>query len=118
VELHEDYRKMLFLDALMFNWDRHEFNFGITTDIDGNIKGLTPLFDFNLSLFSGASPGVKRFEDTTIQMYKAVKAEKYEVTQDMIENTYRNTITSFEAVVSLDEVMDFIMQSYELIYSE
>ena len=116
VKLHEDYRKMLFLDALMFNWDRHEFNFGITTDVDGSIKGLTPLFDFNLSLFNGASPGVKRFEDTIIQMYKAAKTEKYKVTNDMVENAYKNTKTSFEAVASLSEVMDFIMQSYELIY--
>ncbi|MCL2170307.1 MAG: hypothetical protein FWB74_09840 [Defluviitaleaceae bacterium] len=115
--LHEDYRRMLFLDALMFNWDRHEFNFGITTDIDGNIKGLTPLFDFNLSLFNGASPNSKRFEDTTIQMFKAIKGtEEYPVAQSMVENAYKNTKTSFEAVATLNETADFIMQGYGLVY--
>lgn len=46
-----DYLKMLYLDTLYRNYDRHNFNFGILCDADnGNVIKLAPNFDNNTAL--------------------------------------------------------------------
>lgn len=51
VGLGEAYKKMLILDTLVANTDRHEFNFGILKHTEtGKIIGFAPYFDHNLSL--------------------------------------------------------------------
>ena len=115
--VHEDYRNMLFLDALMYNWDRHEFNFGVLTRPGITEARLQPYFDFNLSLFNGAEPGSIRFEDTTIKMFKQVKTNVPLLTKDMIKLAYEKTTTSFPPAASLHETVDFIIQSYAIISS-
>ena len=113
--VHEDYRNMLFLDALMYNWDRHELNFGVITRPGTAEVKLQPYFDFNLALFNGAEPGSTRFEDPVIKMYKKVKTEIPELNEKMVERAYNKTITSFPPVAGLKETVDFIMQSYALL---
>lgn len=115
--VHEDYRNMLFLDALMYNWDRHEFNFGLITKPGTTEVKLQPYYDFNLSLFNGAAPGSIRFEDPIIKMYKKIKKDIPKLTVEMIEHAYSKTVTSFPPVASLDATVDFIMQSYAIIKS-
>jgi len=114
---HKDYRNMLFLDALMYNWDRHEFNFGVVTKTGTTEVRLQPYFDFNLSLFNGAEPGSVRFEDSTIKMFKQVRTEVPQLTEGMVRLAYQKTSTSFPPVASLQETIDFIMQSYTIISS-
>ena len=47
----EDYLNMLYFDALIGNYDRHEFNFSLLTNSEtGKIMGLSPLYDHNLAL--------------------------------------------------------------------
>ena len=61
--LHTDYVMMLFYDALLFNGDRHNQNAGFLRSSDtGEIIGLAPLFDFNLSL---AAVGIPRIDNET-----------------------------------------------------
>ena len=110
--LHEDYRKMLFLDAIMYNWDRHEFNFGTVCDTNSDIK-LHPLYDFNLCLFNGATPGVTRFEDTTIKMYNRIKNKPYVVKKEWITQAYDEVGFFIDATV--DQTLDFILKSVELV---
>lgn len=51
VGLEKEYTQMLILDALIANVDRHEFNFGVLrSTATGEIMGLAPCFDHNLSL--------------------------------------------------------------------
>jgi len=116
-ETHTDYVNMLFLDALMYNWDRHEFNFGVITKPDSQTVRLQPYYDFNLSLFNGAEPTSIRFEDTTIKMYKQVCGAVPYLTDDMVKEAYALTSTSFAPVASLTDTLSFIMQSYQLIKS-
>lgn len=48
-----DYVKMLFLDTICANPDRHTFNFGILRNVkNGEILGLAPNFDNNMALSS------------------------------------------------------------------
>ena len=59
-ELHAAYVMMLFYDALLFNGDRHNQNVGFLRNSDtGEILGLAPYFDFNLSL---AAVGIPRID--------------------------------------------------------
>ena len=47
------YIDMCYLDALVYNFDRHEYNFGLLRDSEtGQAVKLAPLFDHNLSLIS------------------------------------------------------------------
>ena len=46
------FRKMMVIDSLIFNVDRHLNNFGVLIDNDTlAIKGMAPIYDLNLSLF-------------------------------------------------------------------
>ena len=49
--------KMLFLDTICANPDRHTFNFGILREtVSGKIIGLAPNFDSNMALISRGYP--------------------------------------------------------------
>lgn len=61
--LHQAYVMMLFYDALLFNGDRHNQNVGFLRSSEtGEILGLAPYFDFNLSL---AAVGIPRINPET-----------------------------------------------------
>jgi len=50
-----DLEIMYYCDALLMNFDRHDFNFGFLTQ--GDLRELSPLFDWNLCLFGHNYPG-------------------------------------------------------------
>ena len=53
----DDYVKMCYLDAIVRNVDRHEYNFGLLRDSEtGEVVGFAPFFDHNLSLFATGYP--------------------------------------------------------------
>ena len=50
-EIAKDYLKIIYLDTLCFNMDRHNFNYGLLRDPDlGEIIMLAPNFDNNIAL--------------------------------------------------------------------
>ena len=50
-----EFRRMIFIDSIIMNQDRHLGNFGFLIDNDTfEIKGFAPLFDFNMSLMCRA----------------------------------------------------------------
>lgn len=60
----DDFRRMLVLDALILNTDRHMGNFGMLFDTDTmEIKGMAPVFDHNMSLLPYAME--EDFKDMT-----------------------------------------------------
>lgn len=67
----DDYVKMIWLDTICFNMDRHTENFGILRDIDsGKFIKLAPYFDHNIALISRGYPkNVKRDSDVLIRMF-------------------------------------------------
>ena len=53
-----EFRRMIFVDSLIFNQDRHLGNFGFLVDNDTfEIKGFAPLFDYNMALMCRAVDG-------------------------------------------------------------
>lgn len=52
-EIAASYVDMLYLDALCFNADRHENNYGLLRSVEtGEVLQFAPLFDHNIALFS------------------------------------------------------------------
>ena len=53
----EDYLRMCYFDAVIFNMDRHEHNFGLLRDSDtGRVLSLAPFFDHNIALIARGYP--------------------------------------------------------------
>lgn len=58
-QFHGAYVMMLFYDALLYNGDRHNQNVGYLRNSEtGNLIGLAPYFDFNLSLAAVSIPRI------------------------------------------------------------
>ena len=70
-DMMDDYRDMLLFDALICNPDRHAKNFGVLRDNKtGNVLGMAPLFDHNLSLFPyDMADEFEKFEDRANTVY-------------------------------------------------
>ena len=115
-----DYVKMLFLDTICANPDRHTFNFGILRDTStGDILGLAPNFDNNMALISRGYPKnttgkndllIRLFNDL-IKYDESLKVHIPHLTEDMI----RDTIKSVGMKVKSKYIVAFIMNRYALI---
>lgn len=56
-KIRRQYRQLCYFDALIFNMDRHEQNFGFLREPDtGKVLALAPLFDHNIALISRGYP--------------------------------------------------------------
>lgn len=74
----KDYVAMCYLDALIFNMDRHEHNFGVLRDPDtGEVLRLAPLYDHNIALISRGYPvNVARKPDMLVDDFLDLLAER------------------------------------------
>lgn len=97
--LAKEYLRLIYMDTLCFNMDRHTENFGVLRDAEsGNILALAPNFDNNIALISRGYPkdrsrkndGLIRFFAEFLEecpdsrkMYREMKWKK--ATPEMIE---------------------------------
>ncbi|MBP3360953.1 MAG: hypothetical protein J6N52_08885 [Clostridia bacterium] len=114
-----DYVKMLFLDTICANPDRHTFNFGILRDVDsGRILGLAPNFDNNMALISRGYPkNITRKNDLLIKLFNKLMhydegLKKYIPT--LSEDLIKNAIKAVGMRVKSKEITEFIMNGYNL----
>jgi len=73
-DIAEQYVNMCYFDGLIFNMDRHEYNFGILRNSDtGEILSLAPFFDHNIALISRGypsnAPGDALISDFTLLLH-------------------------------------------------
>ena len=70
--LVEQYLRILWLDSICYNMDRHTENFGFLRDVQtGKILKMAPNYDNNIALISRGYPrSVKREEDGLIRFFK------------------------------------------------
>ncbi|HBN85954.1 MAG TPA: hypothetical protein DDZ89_19175 [Clostridiales bacterium] len=60
----DDYIQMCYLDALVMNMDRHEYNFGLLRNSDtGEVLRMAPFFDHNIALVSRGYSKASSFEN-------------------------------------------------------
>lgn len=115
-----DYVRMLFLDTVCANPDRHTFNYGVLRDTDsGKITGLAPNFDNNMALISRGYPkNIKRKNDILVKLFNELvdfdsSLEKYipSLTGDMVTDV----IKSLNMRAKSKNIEEFIMNGYEKI---
>jgi hypothetical protein len=115
-----DYVKMLFLDTICANPDRHTFNFGILRDIEtGDILGLAPNFDNNMALISRGYPkNIKRKNDFLVSLFNELTEYDSDLKQyipDLTEEFIRDTIKAVGMRVRTNEITEFVMNGYNQI---
>ena len=119
-ELIPDYVKMIFLDTLVANPDRHTFNYGILRDVQsGKVIGFAPNFDNNMALISRGYPrNTERKNDLLVKLFNgltdyAPSLKKYlpKVNEDII----RDVLVKINMKVKSQVIVDFIMNAYKRI---
>lgn len=122
----KDYFKIIFMDALVMNPDRHEFNLGLLRDSEsGKIVKLAPNFDNNLSLVSRGFPKsmptknnamIKDFIEIIKQYPNEFKLP--EITSTLIKSTCIELALdacNFGNEIDYEFIIDFVLNNYELI---
>ena len=115
-----DYVRMLFLDTVCANPDRHTFNYGVLRNPDtGEIIGLAPNFDNNMALISRGYPkNIKRKNDLLIKLFNELMAYDNDLKQyvpSLSADVVNKVIKSVGMRVKSKEITDFIMNGYDLI---
>ncbi|MBE7015399.1 MAG: hypothetical protein E7417_01080 [Ruminococcaceae bacterium] len=115
-----DYVRMIFLDTVCGNPDRHTFNFGILRDADsGDVLELAPNFDNNMALISRGYPkNITRKNDLLIKLFNElidydISLKQYIPT--LSEDLIKNVIKSVGMRVKSDIIVEFIMNGYNMI---
>jgi len=114
-----DYIRLLFMDTLCANPDRHTNNFGLLRDIrTGEFLGLAPNYDNNMALISRGYPAKPKTNDLLIVLLNDLLAEypEYRVyLPEVTEEVVRDTITKVGMRVRTQDVADLVMGRYRLI---
>lgn len=114
-----DYVKMIFLDTITANPDRHTGNFGLMRDAkSGEFLGLAPNFDNNMALIARGYPTTKPNNDLLVTLFNEL-IQKYpeykEYLPEVTEQIIRKVIGKLNMKVKSQAVIDLVMSRYELI---
>lgn len=114
-----DYVRLIFMDTICANPDRHTNNFGLLRDTGtGKLLGLAPNYDNNMALISRGYPSKPKSGDVLITMFNDLLAEHSEYCEyvpTLIEETVRSVITKIGMRIKTQTVVDLVMGRYELI---
>ncbi len=119
-EAIEDYVRMIFLDTITANPDRHTNNFGLLRDTKiGKFIGLAPNFDNNMALIARGYPTNKATEkdilitlfNELIAVYPQYRRFIPEITEEMITSILRE----LNMKVRSKEIINIVMTRYKLI---
>lgn len=116
----EDYVKMLFLDTICGNPDRHTFNYGILRDAKtGDIISLAPNFDNNMALISRGYPkNIKRTNDLLIKLFNELLEYDKSLKQYvpvLKEDTIKKVLKTLNMRVKSKQIIEFVMNGYNQI---
>lgn len=114
-----DFVKMIFLDTIVANPDRHTANFGLLRSTDtGELLGFAPVFDHNMALISRGYPKSPTKNDILINLFNDFLSNhpKYKqllptITEEMI----MSIIKELNMKVRSKEIVSLIMKRYEMI---
>ena len=114
-----DYIRMIFMDTICANPDRHTNNFGLLRDIKtGDLIGFAPNYDNNMALISRGYPSKSGSKDMLISLFNEL-IEEYpiyrscipEVTEEMV----RVAIAKVNMKVRTQVVVDLVVGRYKQI---
>ena len=114
-----DFVKMIFLDTLTANPDRHTANFGLLRDIKtGRLIGFAPVFDHNMALIARGYPKTVTKNDILICLFNEfidnhTEFKKYLpiVTEDIL----KSVLETVNMKVRRKDIIEILMKRYALI---
>ncbi len=114
-----DYVRLIFMDTVCANPDRHTNNFGLLRNPEtGELLGLAPNYDNNMALIARGYPSKPKSGDLLIKLFNEL-LEEYPQYRDYIpvltEETVRNVIAKIGMRVKTQAVIDLVMNRYNLI---
>ena len=114
-----DYVKMIFLDTIVANPDRHTANFGLLRDIKtGKLIGFAPLFDHNMALIARGYPKAPTKNDILISLFNdfiSNHSEHKNELPNITETLLQTVLKTVNMKVRGKEIVDLIMKRYALI---
>lgn len=117
-----DYIRMIFLDALVLNPDRHTANFGLLRDKEtGEYLKLAPCFDHNMALISRGYQEGPIKNDLLIKLFLDVIREHPEYQAyipAMTEETLEEALRLTGMRVKTEAVKNYILVRYQIIDGE
>lgn len=124
--LAEDYLKLIYLDTVCMNMDRHTKNYGVLRDPKtGNIVKLAPNYDNNIALISRGYPRfIKRKNDTLIDLFiellesnkEALRLFKNLNIPVITDELIRRCISETPFDVDGDKISEFILNGQKSIF--
>ena len=114
-----DYIRMIFMDTICANPDRHTNNFGLLRDTKtGELIGFAPNYDNNMALISRGYPSKPGSKDMLISIFNELMEESPnyrsyipEVTEEIV----RNVIAKLNMKVKSQVIVDLVMGRYNQI---
>ena len=114
-----DFVKMIFLDTIVANPDRHTANFGLLRDTkSGELIGFAPVFDHNMALISRGYPNPPTKNDILINLFNDFISDHPEYTQfipTVTEEIIIDILEELNMKVRKKEIISIIMKRYTLI---
>lgn len=119
-EAIEDYVKMIFLDTITANPDRHTNNFGLLRDtVTGKFIGLAPNFDNNMALIARGYPTKKVSEkDMLISLFNelvTVYPQYRKLIPKITEELIADVLLALNMKVRSKDIVNILMSRYNLV---
>ena len=122
----EDYLKLIYLDTVCMNMDRHTKNYGILRDPKtGDIVKLAPNYDNNIALISRGYPRfIERKNDTLIDLFIELlesNKEAFRLFKDLnipviTDELIRRCISETPFDVDTDKISKFILNGQKKVF--
>lgn len=115
-----DYIRMIFLDTVTQNPDRHTNNFGLLRDIEsGKLISLAPNFDNNMALIARGYPkSTKAGNDLLIKLFVEAVEDNPEYKKyipEISEQTVRKVLSKLNMKVRTQIIVDIVVGRYNRI---
>ena len=114
-----DYIRMIFMDTVCANPDRHTNNFGLLRDVKtGEFLGLAPNYDNNMALISRGYPSKPNSKDMLISLFNELMMQcpDYRAyVPNLTEETVRNVLQKLNMKVKSQLIVDLILGRYSFL---
>ncbi len=115
----EDYIKMIFLDTICINPDRHTNNFGLLRNSStGKVITLAPNFDNNMALIAKGYPKKATENDVLVRLFNEL-LDAYPQCRKVVpvidEELIKEVLEDMNMKVRKKDIVDIIMSRYNLI---
>lgn len=114
-----DYIRLIFMDTITANPDRHTNNFGLLRDVEtGKITGLAPNYDNNMALIARGYPSKPKSKDLLITLFNELMNEYPEYNKFipvLTEETVRKVLEKINMKVKSQIIIDLVMSRYNSI---